>query len=93
MSLSPNAFVPLDALRLVEDIRALDEARQHLETVDVRNITEDREVGWKILQLLKQELRLCHRYAENKLRKEFLAPKKKLGAGDQLIERNRKPRV
>ena len=76
MSLSPNAFVPLDALRLTEDIRDLDEARKHLAKVDVRNITEDNETGRKIMQLLTREIQLCRQYAEKKLRTQFLTPKK-----------------
>jgi hypothetical protein len=77
MALSPNAFVPLDALRLTEDIRDLDEARKHLNKVDVRNITEDNETGRKIMQLLTSEIQLCRQYAEKKLRTQFLTPPKR----------------
>lgn len=77
MSLSPNAFVPLDALRLTEDIRDLEEARKHLAKVDVRNITEDNETGRKIMQLLTREIQLCRQYAEAKLRREYISPPKR----------------
>jgi hypothetical protein len=48
-----------------------------LDTIDPANITEDKDFGWDILRLLQNELRTCQRYAENKLRKEYLAPTRK----------------
>lgn len=69
--------VPLEALRLAEDIRALAECRNYLDTVAPENITEEREIGWKILRALINECRLCQAFAERKMKTEFIAPKRK----------------
>jgi hypothetical protein len=69
--------VPLEALRLAEDIFALQECRNHLDTVAPENITEDRDTGWKILRAILNELRLCQTFAERKMKTEFIAPKRK----------------
>lgn len=69
--------VPIEALRLNEDIVALENARKLLDTVDVRSVTKDPEIARQILGVTQSQLRMCQRYAENRLREEFLAPRKK----------------
>jgi hypothetical protein len=75
MSLSPNAFVPLDALRLNEDIQALKRCRELLDSLEPINIADDREIGKTTLFLMLKVIRVCKRNAEAKLRREFLAPR------------------
>lgn len=69
--------VPVEALRLNEDIRALEQSRKLLDTVDVLSVTKDAEFGRQILRITQSQLRECQRYAESRLREEFLAPRKK----------------
>lgn len=74
---STRAPVPLDALRLQEDIRDLEEARKHLNKVDPDSVCEERETGWNSIWCVQKMLRVLQRYAENKLRREYLAPTRK----------------
>lgn len=69
--------VPIDALRLQEDIRALEEARKHLKTVDPINVCEDRETGSNSLFCVEKMLRVLQRNAEKKMRTEFISPTRK----------------
>ncbi len=72
---SSRKAVPVDALRLNEDIRALRQACELLGTVDRYNVADDpdRDVVWLCIQRLK----LCQRHAEDKMRQEFLDPRRK----------------
>lgn len=67
--------VPVEALRINEDICSLTSAIRILQTVDPYNITAepDRDDLWMMLQKLK----LMKNYAEQKLRSEYLAPVKR----------------
>jgi hypothetical protein len=72
-----RAAVPIEALRLTEDIRALEAARKLLDTVDVSSVTKDPELGRQILRVTQSQLRASQQYAEQRLREEFLAPRKR----------------
>ncbi len=63
---------PDEALRLNEDAFAIRQAVRLLQTVDRYNVSDDpdNDVLWFCIQKLK----MCQRYAENKLRNEFLEP-------------------
>lgn len=74
---STKPAVPVEALRLTEDIRALEAARKLLDTVDVLSVTKDPELGRQILRVTQSQLRTSQQYAEQRLREEFLVPRKK----------------
>ena len=71
-----NAYrTPVDALRLNEDIRALERAIRELKTVDRYNVQDDPDAD--TLWMIIQKLWLCQRTAQQKLRTEFLDPRRK----------------
>jgi len=74
--------VPVDALRLNEDVRDLGEAIRLLGKIDPRNVTDDpdKDKFWFSVQRLKE----YERYARRKLQTEFLDPRR------TKIERNRR---
>jgi hypothetical protein len=65
---------PEEALRLNEDAFAIKQAIRLLKSVDRYNVSDDpdNDVFWFCIQKLK----MCQRYAENKLKREFLVPPK-----------------
>jgi hypothetical protein len=72
-----RAPVPLEALNLQDDITLLRICRDLLGRIEPESLTEEREVGRKILQLLRRELQLCQSFAEQRMRVEYLAPRRK----------------
>lgn len=71
----PRDAVPVDALRLNEDAFALKHAILILKTIDPSNVDDSKrgDTVWLCIQKLKA----CQRYANQKLRTEFLDPRKK----------------
>jgi hypothetical protein len=66
--------IPVEAVHLTEDIFALELAITMLRSIDVANITKDREFGDVIMRATVTQLRACHRYAQLKMRRDYLAP-------------------
>lgn len=69
--------VSTDALRLNEDIFALNKCRQLLNLVDEFSVADTRDEGYKLLRLAKAHINACHRHAWDKMRQEYLAPVRK----------------
>lgn len=65
---------PVDALRIAEDAAAIKQAIKLLRTVDRYNVQDDpdNDMLWMIIQ----KLGMCQRHAEQKLRTEFLDPRR-----------------
>ena len=70
--------VPVDALRLTEDIGALKMCMWLLDSVEVSNITDDTSIGRDVMWETICRVRSFQQYAERKMRKDYLAPTKKL---------------
>lgn len=64
--------LPVAALRLNEDIRALERIIEELGTLDIGNITQNSADGVNILRMMQSMTRLCHKYAVDKLKREHL---------------------
>lgn len=75
---STRPAVPVDALRLNEDIRALEQARKLVDWIDPYNVADDPAKGRKILRYVTGQLKIAERYAEAKMRREYLDPRKKI---------------
>ena len=63
--------LPVDALKLNEDLQALSRILRELESIEPRNVSERTE-GVSVLRMLTSMTWLCKRYAERKLRHEYL---------------------
>lgn len=63
---------PDEALRLNEDIIAMRLAVQLLVTVDRYNVNDDPDAD--VLWTCIHQIKMCKRYAENKMRREYLVP-------------------
>lgn len=70
----PNPSLVTAALDLNEDVQSLRRARELLSRVDPGNMAEERELGRKMQRMVIAQLKMCERYAENKLRHDYLAP-------------------
>ena len=66
---------PVEALRIAEDAAAIKQAIRLLKSVDRYNVMEDPDSD--MLWMCIQKLGMMGRYANDKLRKEFLDPRKK----------------
>jgi hypothetical protein len=62
---------PVDALRLNEDIQALRRIRKELDGIEPSNVSRH-ELAPEILKVLKVMTLACQRYAEIKLRNDYL---------------------
>ena len=71
-----RAQVPEEPLRLSEDAFAIKQAVRLLQTVDRYNVSDDPDND--VLWFCVQKLKMCERYARNKLAREYLDPRKKV---------------
>jgi hypothetical protein len=78
--------VPIEALRLNEDLRALERCCQIMDSVDPSSVADELKDGRKILRKIYLDVRMCQRHAENKMRTEYLNP-----ARTKIERRHRKP--
>lgn len=69
--------IPIEVLQLNEDIKALEQCRKLLDTVDPINVADNREAGFKALRLARVHVSVCYRYAWDKMRQEYLSPVRK----------------
>jgi hypothetical protein len=79
--------VPIDALTLAEDIQTLRLCRQLLDNVDIGSVADQLKDGRHIMRAIVLKIRLAERYAEQKLRSEYLTDR------GIKIERKRKKAV
>lgn len=66
--------VPIEALRLQEDIQALELCTKLLESLDTGNLAEDREIGYKQRRIAQATVKAMYRHAWDKMRQTYLAP-------------------
>lgn len=71
---STKRAVPIECLRLCEDIQALEQAIKLLKGVDSYNTSKDSDKDE--LWFCTQKLQMLHQYALQKMRMEFLDPRK-----------------
>jgi hypothetical protein len=69
--------VPVEALRLNEDIRALQRAIELVRSLEASNIAYDINNGYQIIREVITQLRDAERFATQHLRVNYLAPRKK----------------
>jgi hypothetical protein len=69
--------VPVDAIRLAEDAQTIKLCLRLLDWIDPYNVSDDPNKGRKTLRFVIGQLKMAERYAEQKMRTEFLDPRKR----------------
>jgi hypothetical protein len=72
----PNPAVTIAALELNEDIRAIEQIRRLLDRIDPLSVADETSVGRKNIRAVQLQVRLFERYATNKMRFEYLDPRR-----------------
>lgn len=72
------ALSPCDALRLNEDIGALERIQRELKWIDPANVHPDPRKGRQMLRFVLGQIKMAERHARERMQNEFLAPQKRL---------------
>lgn len=67
-----NYDIPVEALRIAEDIVRLEQICRLLDEIDPANCSQDKGVGLDSWKMMRSMARLCKMAATRKLREEFL---------------------